>query len=267
MFPLMNITNIISIIGPICIILGMINAMFFIVKCTIDEEHNYSNAILGFFFIGIAIFLKFVIPIISSETATNIDITNLLPSISVSKIMFLSILIIASIIIFLFCKMSDLQDSSEKETLQILCIKQNRFTKKKKLKTKSLDISHLSYETQKKIRTKLEPYFQKISDLESEYSNCKEELYSYGPYFDTLYEDLKQAIQTTNHDYEETILLDKIDYSCELLKQIQSSLKKIKKNFLNEQKILKEQEKEMELESHKEDFATTKELTKLLMNG
>lgn len=189
----------------------------------------------------------------------------------------LAVFILFLLIAVLGCILIAVKLQPDTEGLKILYIAKNRFTKKRKLKNKYIDIQHLSHNTQSKLKHKLYPYFDAISELEK-YTCCREELYSYGPYFDTLYDDLKNAIETTDHDYEEKVLLKKIKHSCKLLERISLSLGEIRENERVEQELLEEQQKmveleleeqqkEVELESHKEDFSTTKELAKLLSVG
>lgn len=189
----------------------------------------------------------------------------------------LAVFIFLLLIAILGCILIAVKLEPDTDGLRILYISKNRFTKKRKLKNKYIEIQHLSRDTQSKIKHKLYPYFDSISELEKNVC-CREELYSYGPYFDTLYDDLKNAIETTDHDYEEKVLLKKLKHSCKLLEQIQLSLGEIYENERVEQELLeeqqkiaaidlKEQQKEVELASHKEDFSTTKELAKLLSVG
>ena len=143
-------------------------------------------------------------------------------------------------------------------------IKRSILFKKKYLGTKAISIKHLSPETQRKITDALHPYKKRIIWFYEHNSVCKQEIVSYGPYFETLNNELERAIKDTKTEYEEKLLLENVEHSCDLLKQLCCSLDALvesnnKKNLYKQQLVEKECCSE-----HENDFDVTKELTLLL---
>ena len=157
------------------------------------------------------------------------------------------------------------KNSPKAFTLSVMYIKG---TKKREFEWKQIKVDQLSPTAAKQVCDKLNPYYEEIEVLTEQSKGCRQELLCYGAFFDTLNDELEDAIRKTDSNYEEELLLKNLEHPCNLLEEIISKLKKIKveEDLAVQFKLEAENEIEKEFSDgeHLYDFGTTRELANML---
>ena len=160
------------------------------------------------------------------------------------------------------------KSSPEASTLYVMYIKEAARSEKREFKRKQIKVDQLSPTAAKQVCDKLNPYYEEIEVLTEQSKGCRQELLCYGAFFDTLNDELEDAIRKTDSNYEEELLLKNLEHPCNLLEEIISKLKKIKAEEDLAVQFKLEAENEIEKEfsdgEHLYDFGTTRELANML---
>ena len=178
------------------------------------------------------------------------------------------VIVLLNMFILFLRSLSSCKNSSGVSTVSVMYIKESTRSEKREFGWKQIKVDQLSPAAAKQVCDKLNLYYEEIEVLTEQSKGCWQELLCYGAFFDTLNDELENAINKTDSNYEEELLLKNLEHPCNLLEEIINKLKKIKAEEDLTVQFRLEAENELEKEfsngEHLCDFGITRELANML---